>query len=277
MDYALAMGSPVPSVVELSFAVEEPRHRWLLEERDVPETPLHDAVIDLLKLVLRRWVDAHGRSALVARNLGCRWDPEDARVGTDPDLVLVEPHPPEGEALRTLRVWEGGHPPPRIAVEVVSETEPEKDYVEAPLRCARLGARELWVFDPTLAGPDETGGPFSLQIWRLDRSGERARMDRVYAGPGPGFSEELGAWLVVTDRGARLRIADDRTGRALWPTDFEAERDRSRAAVESERDRSRAAVESERDRSRAAVESERARAARLADALRELGVDPDTL
>lgn len=41
---------------------------------------------------------------------------------------------------------------------MVSESAPEQDYREAPLRCARLGVKELWVFDPRGLGPSITGG-----------------------------------------------------------------------------------------------------------------------
>ena len=252
------MSAPVRSVVELSIAVEEPRQRWLLEDQDVPETPLHDAIIELLMLILKRWVEATGRSALVCSNLGCRWDPADARVGTDPDVVLVEPCPPEGELTKTLRVWEPGHAPPRVAVEVVSDQNPDKDYVDAPVRCARLGAEELWVFDPTLAGPTYTGGPFLLQVFRREATAARARMVRTYAGPGPGFSDALGAWLVATDGGTRLRLATDPAGLEPWPTAHEHER-------------------AEKERERAEKDRALAWAARLEDALRGAGLDPDDL
>jgi hypothetical protein len=49
-------------------------------------------------------------------------------------------------------------------------------------------------------------------------------------------SPELGAWLVVTDGGMRLRLADDAEGTHLWPTPMErAEVERARAEVERER------------------------------------------
>lgn len=38
------------------------------------------------------------------------------------------------------------------------------------------------------------------------------------------FSEELGAWLVVTEDGQRLRVADDAHGRDFWLTGEESER-----------------------------------------------------
>ena len=116
--------------------------------------------------------------------------PSDARIGTDPDVVLIEPAPPEGEQLASLRVWEPEHTPPRVAIEVVSPGTAEKDYLDAAARCARLGVRELWVLDPLLAGLSDAGGPYLLQVWR--RSGEAGTsFNRVHAGGAPARSEEL--------------------------------------------------------------------------------------
>ena len=216
--------------VSLEYLVPEQPEQWLLEEEDVPETPLHDATIALLKLILDHWVARRGASALVARNLGCRWNPEDARVGADPDIVWIEPGPPEGLLTPTLRVWEPDHNPPRLAIEVVSEGSGDKDYLDAPARCARLGVSELWVFDPMLYGPAATGGPFPLQIWR--RRGPAA-MVRSYAGPATAYSPELDAYLVTVGDGRYLRIADDEAGDRLWPT--ESETVAARAEAESAR------------------------------------------
>lgn len=226
--------------IGLAFDVEEVPSSWRLEEANVPETPLHGAIIELLMLILKH--HSEGRSALVCSNLGCRWDPDDMRVGTDPDVVLIEPRPPEGELLSTLNVWREGHAPPRVAVEVVSRTNPDKDYIEAPLRCARLGARELWVFDPHRVGPSTTGGPFLLQVWRRVETDEGPKMKRTYAGGGPGYSDELGAWLVGTENPTRLRIAAGPSG-PFWPTATEAERDRAEAA-EAELERLRRLLDS---------------------------------
>lgn len=60
---------------------------------------------------------------------------------------------------------------PRLAIEVVSTTNPTKDYVIAPDKYAASGTRELWIFDPLLAGPRSHGGPFPLQIWSRDDEG----------------------------------------------------------------------------------------------------------
>lgn len=223
---------PAPRArVGLHLEIEEPPGRWRMEEESVPETPLHDAIIELLMLVLKHWANRHARKAMVTSNLGCRWDPADARVGVDPDVVLLDPAPPEGEQLTTLRIWEPGHTPPRVAVEVVSANSADKDYLEAPARCARLGARELWIFDPLVEGPDGAGGPHALQVWRA--SAEGADMTRVHAGPAPAYSEELSAWLLITANGTRLRLSHDAAGKNLWPT--EAEEQAQRAEEQAQR------------------------------------------
>lgn len=209
-------------VIHLRYRLEE-NERWFMELEDVPETFLHEAIIELLKLVLKHRYRMP--NALVTSNLACRWDPEDRRVGVDPDVILVEPAPPDGEALKALCVWLPGHEPPKLAVEVVSEANADKDYREGPARMARLGAEELWIFDPELHGPrlDDLGGPYVLQIWRRFAVGDHVDMERVHAGPTPAYSPALDAWVVVTDGGKRLRIADDAQGRRLWPTTAEAQ------------------------------------------------------
>ena len=228
-----------PSIA-LRYVVKNASDRWLLEAEDVPETPLHDAIIELLMLVLKHRYRTEGRPALVSSNLGCRWDPDNPRVGMDPDVVLVEPPPPQAETLSTLRIWEPGHASPRLAVEVVSESNAEKDYEDAPARAAHLGIDELWVFDPLLCGPTSTGGPFLLQVWRRT-TGAELTTERVYAGDGPAYSEILDAWLIATDRGRRLRLAADREGQQLWLTEAEAASARAtEASARAERESARA-------------------------------------
>ena len=74
-----------------------------------------------------------------------------------------------------------------------------------------------------------------LQVWRRDAGDPSGRFRRVYAGAGPVRSEAMGAWLVVTDGGRRLRVAEDAEGRRLWLTEAEearAEVARLRAELE---------------------------------------------
>lgn len=199
--------------------------RWLIDEEDMPETPLHDLAIDLIVQVLRAWVERTRRDASVHRNIAVRFEKSRPKVGCDPDVCLHEPAVPETET--SIRLWQSGRSAPVIAVEVVSQGTARKDYLDNPDRYAACGARELWVFDPLRLGPTDHGGPWLVQVWSRRPDG---RFMQTYAGDGPGFSECLSAWLVVTEDGRRLRVADDEEGRSLWRTPAEqAEAERVRA------------------------------------------------
>jgi Uma2 family endonuclease len=207
--------------VEVVYDVPEEHDAWLLEEEDMPESPLHEGIVHVLVEVLRAWNQRSGGRAMVGSNIALRWNESKPRQGVDPDVYVVDPAPPTGRRVPSLCLWKRGHHPPRVAIEVVSESTADKDYLDGPDRYAASGTRELWVFDPLLAGPDLHGGPHRLQVWRRD---PRARFRRVYAGDGPVRSTELRAWLVVVEGGLGLRIADDPEGALLWPTEAEAER-----------------------------------------------------
>jgi Uma2 family endonuclease len=232
--------------VEVLYEVPRSDPRWILRDEDnVPESVLQNEVNRELIDVLTTWLRRRGASGRVGGNVALRWDPDNPQVGVDPDAYLVEPDLPEGELARSICTWKPGHHPPRLCIEVVSDGTREKDYGDGPDRYAASGIRELWVFDPRRCGRGERGGPFLLQMWRRNEQGQ---FRRAYAGEGPFRSEELAAWVVATDDGFRLRVADDREGTRLWPTAAEEQR----ARAESERAR----AESERAR----AESERARA-----------------
>ncbi len=242
--------------VTLRYDVDTARDEWTLPEEPVPESQPHDRVLDLIKAILLCWVARTGRSAQVARNLAVRWDETRPNVGVDPDLCVISPRTPEGDDLTSLCTWKPGHRPPVIALEVVSESKPGKDYVSAPERYAASGTGELWIFDPKLAGPVSHGGPHRLQVWRRSADGA---FERVYAGEGPAYSAQADAWLFAVDEGRRLRVADDREGTSWWPSAVEAERAANEAALQV------AAAE------RAAKEAALARLAELEAELRRRG------
>ncbi len=269
MAQPLPTSQRAPRRIRLVLEVEEPHEHLLLDEDDIPETPLHDHAIVLLQLLLQAWAARTGRDALVARNLACRCDPSDARIGIDPDIALIDPAPPGGEQLASLRIWEPGHVPPRVGVEVVSKSTAEKDYQDAPTHYAVLGVRELWVFDPALHGPALHGGPHRLQVWRQGPDGE---MERRHAGAGPAWSEELQAWLQVTDDGTRLRLSDDRAGKKMWRTEAEEHALARQAAEEREHDEARArrAVEKSHQREQERAEAAEREVAELRRQLEEL-------
>jgi Uma2 family endonuclease len=223
--------------VDVVFRAPRWSERWELEDDvTMPETDPHLLTTKLLMDVFVAWIRRTGRDAKAGSNLALRWDRAHPKVGVDPDVYLVEPAPPDAQ-LRSLRLWAKGHHAPRVAVEVVSRRTAKKDYTEGPAKYAASGTRELWVFDPEGHGRGATGAPWVLQVWRRTTAGE---FRQEYAGDGPAYSEELGAWLVVTDDGARLRVADDEAGERLWQTadeasDARAEAERARAEAESAR------------------------------------------
>ena len=221
----------------------------------MPESLLHDEVVTLLKDLLTVWAARAPGSGRVARNLAVRWDEAHPAIGVDPDVCVLSPAPADPR-LRSLRTWREGTAPPVLAIEVVSETNPRKDYAVAPDKYAASGTRELLIFDPLLSGPASHGGPVRLQLWRRDEEGQ---FTRVYAGDGPVYSPTLAAHFVAVEGGAKLRIATDAAGTDLWQTAEEAER----AAKEAER----AAKEAER----AAKEAALARVAELEAALAQRG------
>jgi Uma2 family endonuclease len=213
---------------------------WYIEDDEkVPQSSEHRLRALRLDALFQGWKARTGRDVLVGGELALRWDEAEPRAGVDPDVYIVEPPPPEGAKVTSLRTWEPGHHPPLLAVEIVGPSNAGKDY--SPKRYAASGTRELWIFDPELAGPKATGGPFRIQVWRRDDAGTFAR---VYTGEGPVFSPAIGGWLFAVDGGQALAIADDEAGTRWWLTP---------------------------------EESERARANRMAEKLRELGIDPASI
>lgn len=246
--------------MELVVPVPASDDRWVLEEENMPETPLHQRIIDLLVLVFSAWIVRSGRDAMTGSNIALRWNRSKPSTGVDPDVYLVEPAPPKGEAETSLCLWKDGHHAPRVAVEVVSAETAEKDYRDGPARYAASGVRELWVFDPLRLGPTADGGPWVLQVWRRVKG---RQFVRVHAGEASAFSRELGAWIVTTESGMRLRVADDAAGAKLWPTADEEQRSAKEEAerVASHERSAREAAEREVARLQAELKKSRAKRA----------------
>jgi Uma2 family endonuclease len=202
--------------------------RWVIVEEKVPEAPIHDACVELFRLLLVAWIARAHRDAHAYRNVAIRVRADRPQLGFDPDVCLVEPAPADAGEIDSLRLWLPGHSPPVLALEVVSKNHPYKDYTESPDKCAAAGVAELVVFDPLRTGPKAHGGRALVQVWRRAADGG---FDRVYFGDGPVWSASLDAWLVTTEFGKRLRIADDERGTKLWLTGEEAARQSADAAL----------------------------------------------
>jgi len=203
--------------------------RWTLPEQPVPESAWHDACVELIKALLVAWLARTARAAAVYRNLAVRVRSDRPNIGFDPNLCLIEPPPPEGNELESLKLWHLDHRVPALVIEVVSPTHPTKDYSEVPDKCAAAGVGELVVFDPKLAGPRAGGGPHLLQIWRRVEGNGFAR---IHAANAPGYSPLLGAWWCPLEGGQRLGVADDASGRDRWATLEQTERAAKEAALQ---------------------------------------------
>ena len=239
--------SSAPPHVAICFDVPWSHPSWVLGDQTVPESSVQDRASRAMDSTWTAWACRCRRGVVVRRNLAVRWDRQNPRIGVDPDVCLLEPPPATpSEALTSLRTWEPGNDPPRVAFEVVSENNADKDYGAGPRKHAAAGVGELWVFDPQHHGPDDDDGPWVLQVW--DRNDDDV-FRRVYAGDGPAWSEFFGAWLVVSSDGMLLRMSDDAEGTKLWPTEAE-ETERERGEKERER--------AEKERALAQVERERA-------------------
>lgn len=262
----------------LVYEVPAVREDWVLTEDKVPESRRHDRGSEAVFDLLDAWVQRTGQDAVVCRNLAVRWDENRPAIGVDPDVCVISPPPPEDEDgdVLSLRLWETGHFPPVLAIEIVSASRADKDYEQSPAKYASNGTQELWVLDPKMAGPKARGGPHRLQVWRRDEQGDFLR---VHAGDGPVWSDAVHAWLFVVNEGRSLRIADDEAGTSWWMTREEEERaakDKERAAKDKERSE-KEKERSEKEKERAAKEEALHKAERLAQKLRELGIDPDEI
>jgi len=254
---------------------------WILSEDKVPESRPHDLVAEQVRGLLVEWARRVGRRVAVCRNIALRWDEGRPAIGVDPDVCVVEPPPPEGDEVHSLLLWQTGHFPPFLAVEIVSQSRVDKDYSQSPEKYAMNGTRELWVFDPKLVGPKERGRRFRIQVWRRDSDDD---FRRVYAGDGPVRSEAVQGWLFAVNEGRSLRIADDEQGTSWWMTPEEAERagkvvaQRQAEAAQRQAEaaqRQAEAAQRQAEEERAAKEAAERHAAGLAAKLRALGIDPD--
>ncbi len=176
--------------------------------------------------------DEQRREAYIGWDLFVEWDPSDPRARVSPDTFLLDGQP-AGIVPSIWQTWKPGCDPPRFALEIVSKKSRTKDYELSPLRYAALGVEELVIFDPEPRGEEA----FAIQLYRRTPRGQFLRQ---YAGPGPVASAVLGAWLVVTDDGAHLRLARDAAGDHLVLT-AEERVDAAEAQAIADRERATAA------------------------------------
>ncbi|MEZ4226556.1 MAG: Uma2 family endonuclease [Polyangiaceae bacterium] len=249
--------SAASTLVAVHYRVRPVTDAWILPEVPVPESHPHSLLVRYFVALLEAWAARSGVDAIVASNLALRWHEADPRIGIDPDVALITPPPPDMRELSSLCLWKPGHFAPRLAIEVVSEGHPYKDYRDLHEKYAASGVGELWVLDPFGHGPRALGGPVAIQQWVR----REPMLERVHFGAGPVFSEAVQAWLWSEP----LRITSDAQGKQLWLTGEEYERT-AKEAERASKEAERAAKEVERAKREAAE----ARAAELEQQLAEL-------
>jgi hypothetical protein len=228
-------------------------------EDEMGEGLLQKLIVVLLLPLVRRFLEERGVRALVGGNQFIYWVQHEPTSSIAPDLYVLPGVDPD-LAIGSWKTWETGVVP-SFVLEIVSE-DLRKDYEDVPRRCAKLGVRELMIFDPDWERhPDR-------RRWQVYRRHERGPLAVVEStNDATVRSEVLGAWLasVGTGDATRLRVALDAHGRTLFPTDAErAAAEAKRATAEAKRataEAKRAAAEAERataEAERATAEAERA-------------------
>jgi Uma2 family endonuclease len=193
--------------------------------KPMAETDVHLDCMFYIRAVLK-W-RYRGKRAYVGSNLLVYY--AKARRGergkaVAPDNFVVKDCEPG--MRRVFKIWEEGRVPNTV-FEVTSDSTRSEDECEKPGIYARMGVKELFLFDPT---GDYLDPP--LQGYRFVR-GERRRIEPDETGALA--SRELGISLRLEDEG--LAIYDARTGERLL-TEAEAERqakEAERQAKEAER------------------------------------------
>ncbi|MBI4815547.1 MAG: Uma2 family endonuclease [Deltaproteobacteria bacterium] len=231
---------------------------YLTDEEDMGQSPEQHAVIQrmlgsLFELARERgWPED---KVFIGADSFFGWVEKEPLVRVSPDVYLLD-DPPERPFPLSFQTWRTGHRAPRFALEVVSEKW-KKDYDDAPDKYALLGTAELVIFDAG-AGTTRVKRRERLQVFRRDELGA---LVRVYAGPGPAWSEELKAALVSipVSGSLELAIARDPDGKDLVPTSAEALL-RARRLLEDSAERLRQVERELENERQAKTEAERAKA-----------------
>jgi Uma2 family endonuclease len=222
----MASVAPVVSSWEPSATVQvawpDDLRRWYLPEDD-EEVGTSWMVFwlqrELLK-ILESLAEEDGHDWFIGAEQDMLLRADDLRVGVRPDGYILPGNPTERNFER-WPAYDPSVPPPLFAFELVSESNWEKDYQDASEKYTALGVNELMLVDPLAANP--------AYVFQLYRKGKGERLERVYAGAGPVFSEETGVWWRL--EGGRAVLSRDKEGRARVLT--KEEKNGKRAEAES--------------------------------------------
>jgi Uma2 family endonuclease len=192
---------------------------------DMGEGSLQRLVSELLRILVERWLHQQGKPLFVGADQFFYWKQFDSSESVAPD-VYVLPGAPLDPDVGSWKVWLTGYVP-SFAFELVSR-DVDKDYIQSPAKYARLGVKELIVFDPEY---EQSRSRSRWQVFRKTKGGfhriEATDADRVK-------SQVLGCHLLAVGEGSsvRVRIGSGINGEELFPTDVEALQIKERAIQE---------------------------------------------
>jgi len=203
--------------------VETGRHRhrahdptFYPTEEKVGQDTLQMRILEILRPLLERWYELSGKPTFVGEDQFIYYERFHPEKVVAPDLYVL-PGVKPGRRIKSWKVWKTGVVP-TFALEVVSSSDPAKDYHDVIARYGELGVSELIVFDPDHDGADDR---VRWQRYRrLQRRGfvqvESSNADRIR-------SRVLGCFLRVVGDGddARLRLGTGPAGDDLVPTEAE--------------------------------------------------------
>ncbi len=217
------------------------------------EDALQRFIAELLRPLIAWWFLNRGLRRFVGADQFIYIVQGDPTQRIAPDVYVLPEVDPDC-APSCWKLWELPQGP-SFALEIAS-LDFHKDYDDAPVDHARIGTKELVIFDPRVTARSRVR--VRWQVYRRLRGRgfrlvEKSNEDRI-------FSKELGCFLRVVGEGpqTRLRLATGERGDVLVPTPEE------RAAEAAKREAEAARREAE---ARAELERQLAENARLKEAL----------
>ena len=253
------------------------------DDEELSQTIFHQVAIEYLMTVIRWLLLGKGFGVITNVNLYVTDDPQEP--GISPDIAVIAGLAVEGRQAGDSNSYYVGNdgPPPVVVFEISSDATWQLDLDSKLAKYSAMGVPEYFAFDPQQPGvwTKDLRNAGRLKGWRLNAAGnyvELAKNAESWL-----WSEQLDSWLGVDKKDSKYlrlytRLVQIRLTE-LEAADLRAEVERQekevalqKATVEGLR------VETERREKELALqkaETERQRAEKLAQKLRELGIEPE--
>jgi Uma2 family endonuclease len=213
----------------------------------------------------------------VSGNLFIYYEEGQSSKSISPDIFVI--FGASNRERRSYKTWQEGNKLPSFVLELTSKSTKKQDEETKPELYRQLGVQEYFQYDPTgdylqpqLKGQTLVDGQYQAIAPQILSDGTVALASRVLGLELRLLPASVASFLpsslgTVT---RELRLFDPATGTPLL-TYAELEQQRAQAEQAAVEERQRAEAEQQR------AEAEQQRAERLAEHLRSLGVDPDSV